>query len=192
MIEKATAWVERELGAYVFLQTQDQGRVQAGSLYDLDGKIDQSLKGKIVLTVVNVTQELTYRATRTHERRADGTHERVLPPVNINLYLLFTAFMGTYSEAVKAVGQVLAFFQQHPSVPFSSVPGLESLDGRLNFELQSPSFEQVNHMWGSLGAKYMPSALYKVGIVEVRDRKVESETAPIRELQTRPALEGAA
>jgi hypothetical protein len=34
-------------------------------------------------------------------------------------------------------------------------------------ELYSLSLEQQNQLWGSLGAKYLPSAIYKVRLVVI-------------------------
>ena len=43
-------------------------------------------------------------------------------------------------------------------------------------ELVSPTFEQQNHIWGGMGAKYLPSVLYKVRMLVYRET-LESEGA---------------
>jgi len=150
----------------------------------LDGNLDPQKKNKVLVSLVNVAEERTYRSVETFEKRPDGTGEQVKPPLKVSLFMLFIANFADYEEAMKALGQVMGFFQNRPSFPFVSIPGLAGLSGRMTFELHSMTFEQINHLWGAIGSKYMPSVLYKAGLVDVRDRQVEAERAPVTEIVT--------
>ena len=44
------------------------------------------------------------------------------------------------------------------------------------------TFEQQNHLWGALGAKYMPSVMYRLALVAVRDEQIEAEVLPVQEI----------
>ena len=37
-------------------------------------------------------------------------------------------------------------------------------------------------MWGALGAKYMPSVMYRLAIVTVRDEQIEAEVPAVEEI----------
>lgn len=50
-------------------------------------------------------------------------------------------------------------------------------------ELVSPTFEQQNHIWGGMGAKYMPSALYKVRLLVYRETLETKGGATIRRVK---------
>ena len=181
MIDQILTHVLDELNDYLFLRSQVADRAVMGHLYDKD-KLDPKTQDKIVMLLVNVTEERTYRSTDFLEKRPDGKAERVVPPVKVNLHILFIANLGDYSEAMKAVGQLMSFFQHRPFFDLPALSELADNGGRLNFELESMTFEQINHLWGALGAKYMPSVLYKAGILDVRDRQLQAEVAPVEEI----------
>jgi hypothetical protein len=184
MIGQVLSHVISELNDYLLVRSQVEERAVACSLFDLDGNVNQKARDKVVVSLVNVTEDRTYRSVETLEKRSDGTAEQVKPPVKVNLYLLLIANMNDYQEALKALDQVMSFFQHRPSFAYASMPGLDEPDGRLVFELSSMSMEQVNHLWGALGGKYMPSVVYKAGIVNLRDRQPEAEIPPVEEIAT--------
>ncbi|PKN63110.1 MAG: DUF4255 domain-containing protein [Deltaproteobacteria bacterium HGW-Deltaproteobacteria-15] len=154
--------------------------VVPGSLMNLDGTANNSLFKKVVLSVVNVEEDRIYHSTETFSRRPDGTSDIVKPEVRLNLYLIFIGNFGQYTEALKEISWVIAFFQHHPAFEYASIQGLEGRRGRIVFEMFSPTFEQQNHLWGALGAKYMPSVLYKAGLVTITDEAVEGEAPPVQ------------
>jgi hypothetical protein len=43
----------------------------------------------------------------------------------------------------------------------------------------SMNFEQVNHLWATLGGKYLPSVLYKVRMVAIEDDTPQMEADTI-------------
>jgi hypothetical protein len=45
------------------------------------------------------------------------------------------------------------------------------------------NFEQLNHLWGILGGKYLPSVLYKIRRVTVDEEATISEAGFIKEIQ---------
>ncbi len=184
MIEHAVAHVVAELNDYFNVRSQISDRAVTGSLFDLQGSFNQKTRDKVVVSLVNVEQDRTYRSVETYEKRPDGTGEQVKPPVKVNLYLLFIANLSDYDEAMKALGQVMSFFQHRPRFDYASIPALAEDEGRMAFELHSMSFEQLNHLWGALGGKYLPSVVYKVGLFDVRDRQLEAEVPPVEEMVT--------
>ncbi len=184
MIDQAFAHVVAELNGYFNVRSQVPDRVVADSLFDLQGMVNPEVNDKVVMSLVNVEEDRTYHSVETFEPRPDGVAEQVRPPIKVNLYLLFVANLGNYGEAVKGLDLVMSFFQHRPAFDYASIPALADRKGRMLFELHSMSFEQVNHLWGALGGKYMPSVLYKVGLVDVRDRQLEAEVPPVEEIVT--------
>jgi hypothetical protein len=177
------AQVVRELNAYVNLRSPGitEERVVGGSLFDLTGTPNTATRGRIVLQVVNVEENRIYRSLERYQARPDGMHERVRPDVRLNLYVLFVANIEDYDEALKAISLVIAFFQNRQTF---ETAGNGDAPSRVVFELFSMTFEQQNHLWASLGAKYMPSVVYKASIVEIRDTQVEAEVPPVEEILT--------
>ncbi len=183
MIDHVLSHVVSELNDYFNVRVQVSDRALAASLFDHKGDVNNDATDKVVVSIVNVEEDRTYHSVEAFEKRADGTAERVLPPVRVNLYLLFIANMKDYDEAAKALGHVMSFFQHRPSFDYASISALADHEGRFSAELRSMTFEQINHLWGVLGGKYMPSVLYKLGLLDVRDRQVEAEVPPLHQIE---------
>lgn len=182
MIPEALNHVVSELNAYLQLRSPstDPDRATLGSLFDRDGKPNAAVADKLIVSVVSVREEPVYRSVEVLRRRSDGVAEFQRPEVSLNIFVFLIANYSDYKEALKALTSVIAFFQRRTS--FTLLDPELSEQVQFSFELQPLSFEQQNHLWGSLGAKYMPSIMYKVGIVKVRDAQVEAELPPVRQV----------
>jgi len=113
----------------------------------------------------------------------DGTIQIIRPEVKLNLYLLFTAyFPSDYFEALKMLSLVIGFFQKRNTFNTSNSPGLDSKIKDMNLELYTLNMEQQNHLWGSLGAKYTPSVLYKMRLISISDDEIDGTQEPITEI----------
>lgn len=184
MIHLAVAQVVDELNAYLNLRAPGltQERVVAGSLFDLAGALNTKTRDQVVASVVNVEENRVYHSLDTYQTRADGMNERIKPKVRVNVYLLFIGNLDKYDESLKAISNVIGFFQHRNAFTVSGNGADDS--SRVVFELYSLTFEQQNHLWAALGAKYMPSVIYKAGIVDIRDTQVEAEVPSVEEIAT--------
>ena len=183
MIHLSIGHVVSELNAYLNLRSPGMAteRVEAGSLFDLNGQPNNDTRNRVAVQVVNVEENGVYRSLETYRPRPDGPHERIRPPVRVSLYVLFVANLDDYDEALKALSHVIAFFQNRYTF---EVTGNGDGSSRVVFELYSMTFEQQNHLWAALGAKYMPSVMYKAAILDIRDMQVEAEVPPVEEITT--------
>jgi hypothetical protein len=183
VIHVAIAQVVQEINDYLNLRSpaMTDDRVTAGSLFDLNGQPNAGTRNRIVVQVVNVEENGVYRSLETHRPRPDGLHTRVRPPVRVNLYVLFVANLDAYDEALKALSLVVAFFQNRYTF---DVSGNGDGASRVVFELYSMTFEQQNHLWASLGAKFMPSVVYKASILDIADVQAAALVPPVQEIST--------
>ena len=154
-------------------------------------------KNKIVLTLVNTEEESTLKNGSNVLKSLNGINY-VEPPIFLNLYLLISSIQDQQSQnspdayeiALHRLSLVLQFFQSKKSFtvmnsPFTDVTtdtnfSQETKDElRLNVELYTLTFEQINHLWGSLGGKQVPFAMYKVRLVKIHE--MSGEEAPVIE-----------
>lgn len=199
MIDHVLRHLIAELNDYLYVisppaaATPDaRKRVVGASLYGPDDKLNDATKDKIVASVVNVQEERVYHSVNTFKRRADGTSELLRPEIKVNLFVLLVANLGDYPESMKALSRVIAFFQHRNRFEYRSIAELSNEEGHFTVELFSMTFEQQNHLWGSLGSKYMPSVMFKVGIVDIRDEQVLAEVPPVQEITVGDAYGGSA
>jgi hypothetical protein len=112
------------------------------------------------------------------------------PPVFLNLYVLFSSnYWGTnYIYALKRISYVIQFLQSKNTFTYnSSVSGDRAtdpdvLDLRFTMEIYTLTFEQLNHLWGSLGGRQIPFVMYKLRLIALTERKTVREVPPILEI----------
>lgn len=152
-------------------------------------------RDRVIISMVNTKEENTLKNLPNYVRNdvtMRATYEN--PPVFLNLLILFTATHSNYTSALTDLSRVIRFFQskrvftQDEVAPASLIAGeldeedlLETF--KLIFDLYSPSLEEVNHLWGTLGGKQYPFILYVLRLMDLKFRRVERESGLIVEVQ---------
>jgi hypothetical protein len=159
-----------------------------GNIAQLDiTEVSTALENHLVLTLVNVEEEKTLKNTGTVSRDANGGIGYHNPPLNLNLYLLFSSNYGNYAMALKRLSQTMTFFQgkQKFTTGNSPVAGqgdASIVDLSITMDLLSLGFEEVNHLWGSLGGKQMPFVAYRGRLITLSDRRLLEGGAPVQKI----------
>ena len=160
--------------------------VVLSNLFDHDSKAHEHCENKIVMFLANIQHETIHS---TYQRNQPGTNDNyvtVTAPLYIDLYVLFYAnFSGTnYKDGLHMISQVISFFQQSPAFNNDSLPGLDSAIGKLTFEITSLSVTDLNYLMGLIGAKYLPSAYYKVRMIPFQGDAISSEVPAAKGVKT--------
>jgi hypothetical protein len=134
------------------------------------------LENQLVLTLVNVAEETALKNGPTAERGANGTVNYRNPPLHLNLFLLFTARYNNYGTALRRLTQVMLFLQGKRTFTLKNSPPRNPAvspvtELSLTMDLMTLSFEEVNHLWGALGGRSFPFALYRGRLVTLLDRR---------------------
>lgn len=134
-------------------------------IVNADGSIAIQESDKIIVTLTGIEAERSKSNTGTYKPTSSGGFTKVNPPVEVNIYLLFSAYFTSenYVEGLKFISSVIAFFQSRQGI-FSTqnTPALNGIIERLSAELVSPDFKDQSNVWNGLGAKYLPSVLYRI------------------------------
>ncbi len=147
-----------------------------------------TLENQLVLTLVSVEEERTLKNGSAAVREESGALVYRNRPLHLNLNLLLTANYRNYETALKRLAQVFTFFQgkqrftlgNSPGAAQGAAPGSEL---SLTLDLISLSLEEINHLWGSLGGKALPFALYRGRLVALSDRRVLAGGGLIQEIE---------
>jgi hypothetical protein len=198
MIDNAIKFIASEVNKYVVRKIDPQQDpsitklVVAGNVVKTqDGEAGSNpLLGKGILTLVNIEEDRISKSPQNF-RKLDGLVEYRNPKIFLNLYCLFSVFHNSYETALQYLSLIIQFFQfrnliNHQNSPSSSEPKLHPNIEQLVFDMVSMNFEQVNHLWGTLGGKYLPSVLYKVRLVAIEDDTPESVGPPITNITINP------
>lgn len=153
------------------------------------------LRNMLNLSVVNIKEEKSLKNLPNYVRNDTAlsvTYEN--PPVFLNFQILLVATHTNYSAALQMLSRAIRFFQfknvftQDNVTPssitnhdlFNPLDQLESF--KLIFDLYSPTMEEVNHLWGTLGGKQYPFVLYMLRMLDLKFHAVQSESGLITEI----------
>lgn len=159
-----------------------------GNVAQLDRQeVAAELDNHVVLSLVKIEQERALRNGRCHEPDPAGGVLYRNRPLHLNLFLLFVANYKNYGTALRRLAQVLTFFQGKQKFTQANSPGsmpqAPIAEFSLTLDLMSPTFEEVNHLWGFLGAKESPFALYRGRLVALTDMPVLDGTGIIQDVE---------
>lgn len=189
MLFKGLSIIRDELQAYIQLQGDPTALVVLENIALLDSGNDTDLiKDKIIISLVNIEEESSLKNVKNFRKNLNGGIDYIEPPVNLNLYLLFSVnFPGgqlpnnNYTRALTRLSNIIQFFQGrklfsiHNSPNSTLIQNNANLDDpeltalKLTMELYTLTFEQINHLWGSLGGKQVPFVMYKARLVSIQD-----------------------
>jgi len=151
--------------------------------FDSLGNVD----GNILMSLVNIEQDIPLRNNPAYSSISETQIVRHNPKIILNLNVLFSAInldAADQKYELDYLTQVIAFFQKKnvfEAAELNLLPDSILQTEKVIFDLMSLSFEQLNHLWGILGGKYLPSVLYKVRLVTVY---VEADDDPEVVIQT--------
>jgi hypothetical protein len=152
-------------------------------------------RNKIIFSLVNIKEEKTLKNIPNHVRHdvtLRVTYEK--PPVFLNFVILVTATHVNYADALLALSRAILFFQFRnvftqdnvdPNSITTNAPvnALDRLDTfKLIFDLYSPTLEEVNYLWSTLGGKQYPFVLYGLRMLDLKFQAVQSESGLITEV----------
>jgi len=145
--------------------------------------------------MVNTREEKTLKNLPNHVRNDAAlrvTYQN--QPVFLNCQILVVATHSNYANALLMLSRAIRFFQfktvftQDSVAPASiatNAPSnpLDQLETfKLIFDLYSPTLEEVNHLWGTLGGKQYPFVLYMLRLLELKFKAMQSESGLITEV----------
>lgn len=131
------------------------------NILNQDGSIAISGNDKIIVSLINIERDGTNQLARSGGDL----------PVNINLYVLFSSYFTNYAESLKFLSGVIGFFQAYPSF---------MIEGNLvRVELYNPDLKEIGNLWSAIGAKYLPSVMYKFRTLSIDEGNISDNIPPV-------------
>ncbi|NOS94067.1 MAG: DUF4255 domain-containing protein [Cyclobacteriaceae bacterium] len=168
MIYQALHTVTTELNNYLMGRFKMGGQQAAilNAIVNQDGTVAEHSLNKIVLSLINLEHETTMAFNPIYFQNSEKTHTQKAEnlPYNFNLDVLLTAVFEApnYDEGLKFLSEAIYFFQAKNAFTVANTPQLDPHIQELSFELIKLSYHQEHSLWGAIGAKYMPSVLFKI------------------------------
>lgn len=186
MINETLKFISDEVNSYLSLKLgiNTDPRLVLGNIsraMDNDVPGVNSLANRAILSLVNVEEDRVAKQQENYVKTDSGiTYKN--PPTYINLYILFAVNRTEYNDSLKWLAYIIQFFQyQNVFTPISH-PTLDEKIEKLIVDLYTLNFEQINHLWSTMGGKYIPSVLYKVRQITINEDAVVSGGGLITEI----------
>ena len=144
-----------------------------------------STSNKLIVTLLRVEEEPTlkngpfYKVT---ESKAVYQNR----PINLNIYILIAANFDNYDTSLITLSKAIEFFQGRNV--FTSLDTVYTRDNvsfdisndfKFILDLYSPTFEELNNIWGTLGGRQLPSVIYRLQLITIERDKKQAETGVI-------------
>ncbi len=151
-----------------------------------DGASD--LEGKVIISLINIDEESSLKnvpAVKIVNNKAEYSN----PPVNINLFIMISAYCDSYENSLLSISKTIELFQgkrvftSANTVYNRASASLDVLDSfKFVVELYTPGFEMWNHIWGTLGGRQLPAVIYKVQLIQINADKKQASSELITQI----------
>lgn len=144
----------------------------------------EAMRDRVVLSLVNIHEEGTMKNQPNHHIRNDQVQYRNRV-IHLHLFLLFSANRNAYGKSLKDLSAIISFFQgkklftQGNTVFDRDLDTMQQVGNfRFTMELYTPTFEELNFIWGTLGGKQLPSVLYQLNLLPL-ERELDQAAGPL-------------
>jgi hypothetical protein len=175
MINEALEFISTELNNHFKSTFQiNENKVIVSNLVNPDGTVPLAVSDMLVICLVNIEQE-TSIANLGFTHNTGKSMQIRNQPLHLNLYVLFASYFNNYNESLKFISSAISFFQANYVFLKSNYSNMGSSIDKLVFELLKTDYQNINYLWGSLGAKYVPSMIYKMRMLTIDENNVRYE-----------------
>ena len=186
MIDQVMMLLRDELDAYIQgLEKPEPAKdfVALKPLLKKDGQIALD-EGTLGLTLVNIEEERIHRQPGPIRTRDGNQVAYANPPIMLRLFFLVTAYdtPDNYAAALKLLSYAISFFNTHNLFTPDTQPAMNPQLEQLSLELHSLNMEQVNQLWGAMGAKYLPSVMYLAKLAPIDAKQITQLRPAVNEL----------
>lgn len=180
MIDLALGFLHDQLNGHLtqLFGSDDLAPVSLSPVVGPNG--EDAISSRLGMALIKVDEERVHRSQKRHRLVDDAVVYFTEPDLKLNLHVLIAAGrqLDTWEETLVSLSSAVTYFQSRRFFDSKEFPTLAPID-KLLVELQTLDFETQNHIWGALGAKYVPSVVYKVGVITIQREVVESTATPI-------------
>ncbi|MCM0668894.1 Pvc16 family protein [Flavobacterium tyrosinilyticum] len=173
MIHQSLQFTNKLLGQFLknrFALTEDKTVVNY--LIEPSGTLPKVNQNKVVLSLINIEKETNQPFYIRNQKLESGNYSNFNPTERYNIDLLISSNFDDYTESLKFLDAIIAFFQINNYIDASSSSSIPDGLSRLEFEYEKISYHQMHSLWTAMAAKYQPSIIYKMKLIKVQSHEI--------------------
>jgi hypothetical protein len=180
MISQALEFTSAVLDQYLKNRfALDESKLELNLLIEPGGTIPPANKNKLVLSLINIEKESVRPYYIHKEKLPNGSFSNFSISARFNLDILLSANFDDYKEALKFLDAAILFFQVNTFLDSKTNPEIPDGITKLEYDVEKVTYHQMHSLWTAMGAKYLPSIIYKIRMVTVRGTDVEGFTPAV-------------
>ena len=124
----------------------------------------------VSLVFLKTEEDSVLRSPDLYSRVTTDGRQRVEPEIRLNLTMLLVArFPADYGMALRHLSRIIRYFQSHRVFTPANSSDLPDGIPQLVLELITPTFAELNEIWGALRSACQPSVMYRIRLIVFRD-----------------------
>lgn len=172
LTEEVNRYLQRRLNK----QSQDK-QVILGSLMNANGTPSDIGENKIICSLVNIEEEEIRQMTIKPKGVITS------PPIFLNLTVLFVASFQDYQTGLKVLSEIAGFFQSKRVFTPNNTPAFSDKIEKVTLDIVNLDTRDLSSLWSMIGAKYLPSMLYKIRMIKIDQEMMTGEISTITQIE---------
>lgn len=184
MIFEALNCIVEEMNDYFKAKLKiNENKAVLSGILNQDGSVAVNGENKLIFTLINIENDKNAKGSLPGAGRSfsNNGNSQVF-----NINVLITAYFAgnNYEEALRFIAYAIAFLQDKNVFTPQNSPKMEAAIDKLILEIDNLSLDQMSNLWSSIGAKYMPSIVYKVRMLTFSTDIIREYKPSIRGIDT--------
>lgn len=173
MINEVLKYITSQLDDFLKRKyNSHENRVQLGTILDQSGAIPEENKNKMIVSLVNLEHETNTQSMKNGMTVGNKFYQSQ-PPLSFNLNVLFAGLFNQYEESLKFLSDTIYYFQAKPLFNAQNSPDLDERVFQITLEVLKLNSNETYNLWSSMGAKYVPSIVFKIRILTFQANEIE-------------------
>jgi hypothetical protein len=140
-----------------------EDKAELSAIVNQDGTIALQSENKVLVTLLNIEREPFSASGQIIGRQK----------LSLNLMVIFSCHFSNsnYSEAIRFLDLIITYFEENYTLEAQNI-----YDGnnKIKIEIETYNIDKVHNIWATIGAKYLPSVVYKLRMVVVDSNNISS------------------
>jgi len=145
-----------------------EDKAELSAIVNQDGTIALQSENKVLVTLLNIEREPFSASGQIIGRQK----------LSLNLMVIFSCHFSNsnYSEAIRFLDLIITYFEENYTLEAQNI-----YDGnnKIKIEIETYNIDKVHNIWATIGAKYLPSVVYKLRMVVVDSNNISSFTPAV-------------
>ena len=146
-----------------------EDKAELSAIINQDGSFASLSENKVLVTLLNIEKEPFSASSQIAGRQK----------LSLNLLVIFSCHFSNsnYSEGIRFLDLIITYFEENYTLEAQNI-----YDGnnKIKIEIETSNIDNVHNIWATIGAKYLPSVVYKLRMIVVDSNNISAFTPAVQ------------